>query len=214
MNIVWIFIWGYNQIVAAAVIISLFLFTLALIYYRLDIGYGREDRKKWQYEKEKELTTKDQVVAWIKFLVEFYCVQVPFSVYTGWLTAATIANISAAGFKDPFGVGEVYTATILITFTTVPAIALLAYKKDVFYASVIFWAVFAIGVRQKLYETVYIAVIVNCSLVGVGIGWTILYLFKEIVEEKGQLLVDYIKGKNEKEIRGDNDSPREIKNSV
>jgi hypothetical protein len=69
-NIAWLFCWHYNQFALSVVVMLALLGLLIAIYLRLEIGV-------------KSVST-----------VEKWMVNIPFSVYLGWITVATIANIT------------------------------------------------------------------------------------------------------------------------
>ncbi|MFH1381718.1 MAG: tryptophan-rich sensory protein, partial [Chloroflexota bacterium] len=69
-NMGWIFAWHYEIVPLSVLIMLILLVTLIAIYLRLRIG--RSDSSK----------------------TEKYLVHLPFSVYLGWITIATIANIT------------------------------------------------------------------------------------------------------------------------
>jgi hypothetical protein len=70
-NIGWIFAWHYEIVPLSLVLMLILLGYLIAIYLRLNIG--------------KSEATKS----------EKYLVHLPFSVYLGWITIATIANVTA-----------------------------------------------------------------------------------------------------------------------
>jgi hypothetical protein len=81
-----------------------------------------------------------------------WLVALPFSVYLGWITVATIANISQmlyhAGYRGgPLG-EELWTVIILATGVAIAAIMLLR-EADWAYALVIIWAYLGIAVKQE-----------------------------------------------------------------
>ena len=70
LNIVWLFLWQYEFLAFSTVIIFLLLLSLITIYMRLNIG--------------KSTVSIGEKIA----------VHLPFSVYLGWITIATIANVA------------------------------------------------------------------------------------------------------------------------
>src|SRR4030042_4654031 len=70
-NIIWLFLWQFEYLSLSVVLMFLLLASLILIYLRLNIGKSKADTR------------------------ERLAVHLPFSVYLGWITIATIANISA-----------------------------------------------------------------------------------------------------------------------
>lgn len=129
-NTVWLFFWHAYQILFTLPVMLILLGTLIIIYKRVQVS--PYDLKDWQTNL---------------FL------RIPFSVYVGWISVATIAN--ATVFLDYLGVKSlVFTgqawAAILIIVAGGLATALLHLKKDVFYSLVIIWAV--LGIRAKFPE--------------------------------------------------------------
>lgn len=184
LNFTWIFLWQYQQIIAAAVFIALFAAVLILIHIRLGINYSAANRKTWAMPVDKtDVTTKDKVYNWLVFISEFVITQISFSVYAGWLTAATLANLSAA-CRPVLGSQEPAFVIAWLTATTCAAAIGLRLNKDIFYSTVIFWAVLAIGIKQQATPSVFTAAICNCTLVGLGTIWTTVELIIEFIQEK------------------------------
>ena len=70
-NIVWLFLWHYEQFVLTMMAMVILLLSLIAIYLRLGIGRAQISK------------------------VERWLVDVPFSIYLGWVTVATIANATS-----------------------------------------------------------------------------------------------------------------------
>lgn len=80
-----------------------------------------------------------------------WAAQVPFSIYLGWVTVATVANVavaaSAAGWNGaPFS--EVAWASAMLVVATAIGLRMLAVRRDVAFASVLVWAYAGIAVRS------------------------------------------------------------------
>lgn len=77
--------------------------------------------------------------------------QVPFSIYLGWISVATVVNIASALYSagwDGSGLSaEAWTALMLIVSGMIAAIVVLQ-RADVAFTSVFVWAYIAIAVRQ------------------------------------------------------------------
>lgn len=74
----------------------------------------------------------------------------PFSIYLGWISVATIANVSTVLVFynwDAFQISGEMWSTILIAIATVLTILMLTIKKDILYSLVIIWAL--IGIMYK-----------------------------------------------------------------
>jgi hypothetical protein len=141
-NIAWIFLWHYQVFVATVPVMVLLL--LALIGIYLALGVGRE-----------------RVEAALQWLVH-----VPFSIYLGWITVATIANItSALDYLNwgGWGIPAQTWAAIMIGIGALVAIAVSLTRGDIAYIAVIVWAF--VGIAAKFPTTMVVA---NAAWLGAG----------------------------------------------
>lgn len=126
-NIVWLFLWHWFVFWATVPVMLALLVLLILIYTR--IGIGRRDVSF----KEKAM------------------LHVPFSLYLGWITVATIANISSVlkyyGW-DGFGIEEPIWAVIMLAVTALITILVILTRRDIAYTLVIIWAAVGIAIKQ------------------------------------------------------------------
>lgn len=130
-NIGWIFAWHYEILPLSLVLMLLLLGCLITIYLRLNIG--------------KSDATKN----------EKYLIHVPFSVYLGWITVATIANITALLVNmnwGTFGLGEQFWAVAVIVVALVITLIMLFSRRDIFYSIVVDWALFGILMKRLAVE--------------------------------------------------------------
>lgn len=82
---------------------------------------------------------------------ERWLVHLPFSIYLGWITVATIANITA--FLDfvnwnGFGIAPEIWAIIMLVVATVVAGFMAYFRQDIAYLLVLIWAFVGIGIEQ------------------------------------------------------------------
>lgn len=126
-NIAWIFLWHYEYVLLSVIDMFALLGTLIMIYLRLDIG-------------RSSVTMKEKLL-----------VNIPFSVYLGWITVAPIANIAALlvdiGWPSYGGVAINWTVlviavAVLLTLTNIWT------RGDVAYSLVIIWAFSGIVIKQ------------------------------------------------------------------
>jgi len=126
-NMSWIFAWHYRQVLLSLVAMLILLFSLIMIYIRLDIG-------------------KEQVNS-----VTRYCVHLPFSLYLGWITVATIANITAVlvhyNWKG-WGLSEIFWTILVILAGTIIALINIIQRGDIAYSAVIIWAYLGIIIKR------------------------------------------------------------------
>ena len=100
-------------------------------------------------------------------------IRVPFSLYLGWISVATITNfalfIKYTGWQIP-DVGEVTWVAIMITVGAILAIIIARATRDAIYPLVFVWAYAAIAVKQADIETILY----------VAIGWAVVLLVVSI----------------------------------
>ena len=126
-NIAWIFLWHYELFALTVVAMLALLLTLIAIYLRLEIG-------------------RAPVPA-----VEEWLVRLPFRIYLGWITVATIANVTSfldyAGWSGWGLRPEVWAVIMLIAGAAIAAAVGLT-RGDTAYMLVIVWAFVGIAVKQ------------------------------------------------------------------
>ena len=154
-NIVWLFFWQNELLPISVAVIIAFLATLIAIYLRLNIGKSNVGLK------------------------EKLCVHVPFSVYLGWVTIATIANISitlvSVGWAG-FGLSLQTWAILVLAVALILDLAVVATRRDIAYSLVFIWALAGISVNQSTNSTIVltceiaIAVIVAALAISVALS--------------------------------------------
>ena len=152
LNMGWILSWHYEIVPLSVVIMLLLLGSLLAIYVRLGVG------KKGATKKEQYLT------------------HLPFSVYLGWITIATIANITALLVDinwNRFGLSEQFWAVAVIIVGIAIALSVLLRRQDIYYCLVVDWALFGILLKRLAdllpVQNVVIVTIVGLVLITVGI---------------------------------------------
>jgi hypothetical protein len=152
-NMAWIFAWHYEFVVLSVVVMLLLLVTLIAIYLKLPVGYSHANNR------------------------EKYLVHLPLSVYLGWISVATIANITAMLVYlkcNAFGISPQFWAVTVIAVGIILALVMLIQRKDIFYALVVDWALLGI-LLKRLSESdtpaqyVVVASIAGLALVSTGI---------------------------------------------
>ena len=135
-NISWLFLWHYNYITYSLVLMFALLASLILIYLRLGIGKTAVSLREMAF------------------------VNLPFSVYLGWISIATIANVSvaltAAGW-DGWGIEPSTWAVVIICVALLLSLAVLATRKDLAYSFVIAWALLGILSNQSGHESIVLS---------------------------------------------------------
>jgi hypothetical protein len=165
-NIAWIFLWHYERFALTLVAMLLLLATLIVTYLRLGIG-------------------------WIKVSpAERYTTHLTFSIYLGWITVATIANITELLNYlnwDGFGIRPVIWMGIILGAVFVIAGLMNFTRRDVAYTGVILWALAGIAVKFAGVPAVAIPTWITFILVAITLGVSFLLPRKPLVDSSGQL---------------------------
>ncbi len=126
-NIAWIFLWHYEFFPLTLLVMLTLLGALVAIYQILEVGRIRVSAaEKW-------------------------LVHVPFSIYLGWVTVATIANVTillAYLNWDGWGISGPLWTIILLGTGLVIATAVSLPRSDAAYPLVIVWSFIAITIEQ------------------------------------------------------------------
>ena len=146
-NMAWLFLWHFEQFPLTLLVMLSLLGLLIAIYLRLRIG-------------QQEVSSAEK---WL--------LHVPFSIYLGWITVATIAN--ATSLLDYWGWGgwgisdEAWAIIMLVAGGGIASAVRLT-RDDVAYVLVIVWALVGIAVKHTgapLVSTVAWVVAVLVALV-------------------------------------------------
>jgi len=147
-NVAWLFLWHYEVFPLTLVAMVALLLSLIAIYLRLEIG-------------------RAHVSAAEKWLAH-----VPFSIYLGWVTVATIANVtSVLDYANWGGWGirpEAWTVIMLVAGTAIAA-AVGFTRRDVATMLVIVWAFVGIAVKHAGTPVVATAAWVTAAVVAAAI---------------------------------------------
>jgi hypothetical protein len=142
-NMAWIVAWHYLQIELSVLIMLLFLSTLI------------------------QLFLKTKSMAHDLNLIQRFILQTPFIVYLGWISVATIANITAllVAYKwTALSIAPVYWSAAMILIAIVLAAVMLIKFKAVPFALVVAWALWGI------YNAQGPAAPILARLTAIGIG--------------------------------------------
>lgn len=153
-NSVWIFLWHYNQFPLTLVAMLVLLATLIVTYLRLGIG------RKAVPAGEK------------------WAVHLPFSIYLGWITVATVANISdVLDFLkwDRLGIAPEIWMSIVLAAVLVIAVIMNFTRRDVAYAVVLLWALAGITVKQASVAAVVIPTLITFGLVALTLAFAFFW---------------------------------------
>lgn len=157
-NPAWLLLWHYNQFVLTVPVMLILLAALITVYLRLDIGRRHvSGGEKW-------------------------CAHIPFSLYLGWITVATIANITATLDSvqwNGWGISEQAWAVIMMGTGVAISAWVAATRRDITFLLVIIWAFIGIAVAQADAPLVSTSAIVAVVLVVLCVAWAIYASWRE-----------------------------------
>ena len=149
-NIAWLFLWHYEVFEFTLIAMGVLLLSLVAIYLRLDIGRGEvSNAEKW-------------------------AVHIPFSIYLGWITVATIANTTQLLYYlgwNGWGISAEIWAVIMLAAGVVISAIMSLTRADIAYSLVLVWAYIGIAIQHN--DTPIVA---NSALIGAGLIVVILIL--------------------------------------
>lgn len=152
-NVAWLFLWQFEYLSLSVVLMFLLLATLIAIYLRLNIGRSEAP------------------------LRERLAVHVPFSVYLGWITIASIANVAVTLVSvgwDGFGISQETWAILIIIIALIITLLVIATRKDIAYGLVIIWALVGIAMKQSGYSNIVMTGETSAIVIAIAIVAAIL----------------------------------------
>lgn len=153
-NVVWLFFWQNELLPISVAIIVAFLASLIAIYLRLNIG-------------KSDVSLKEKL-----------SVHVPFSVYLGWVTIATIANISVTLVSvgwDGFGLSLQTWAILVLAVALILDLAVVATRRDIAYSLVFIWALAGIAINQTANPPIVLTAEVAIIIIAVALGIAVAF---------------------------------------
>lgn len=146
LNAGWIFLWHYLAIGATLVVMIL----LFLVVFRI-----------FHLAHQVESTDPNN----------FFFVRLPFSIYAGWITVATIANATAWLVHHQWGAWglpeSTWTVIMMSIATVIMSLAVIRYGSRA-YGLVLVWTLAGIGWKHWVfYEMEYPAVLIACAVCAV-----------------------------------------------
>lgn len=159
-NSAWIFAWQYQQVGLSLIIIILLLLTLIALYIRLNVGRTSVPLK------------------------EKLCVHLQFSVYLGWITVATIANVTAYLFSvhwNGLGISDVMWTILVISVGVLITLLALVTRRDIAYSLVVIWALLGIYLKRttpgSTNNDVATTALLAIVIIAVGIIAAVVWLY-------------------------------------
>ena len=146
-NITWIFLWHYEKFPVTLIPMLVLLATLIVTY--LLLGIGRTNAS----------------------IAETWAVRLPFSIYLGWITVATVANVTAVLDYlnwDGFGIAPEIWMAIMLAAVLVISLLMSFTRRDIAYTLVLLWALAGIAVKFADVSAIAIPTWITFGLVIAG----------------------------------------------
>lgn len=153
-NAAWLFCWHYNQFGLSVLVMLILLGLLIASYLKLNVGQ----------------TTVSAIEKW--------CVDISFSVYLGWITVATVANITDYLYLigwNGFSIAPQVWAVIMLIVASLLGVAMAVTRHDSGYVFVLVWSFVGIAVKQSVAPLVANSALV---LALVALGLAVFAIFK------------------------------------
>lgn len=153
INVVWLLLFHYSYgftplYLVSTVVLLLLLADLSTIYTRLGVGVGHTPRN-------------------VKLAV-----QVPMSIYLGWISVASIAAVASAinamvpGI--PLETQAIGTAAMLVVALGLTGVMLWA-RRDIVFALVVIWAAAGISTKQAAIPIIYLTALAVAALAAAAV---------------------------------------------
>jgi benzodiazapine receptor len=159
-NVFWLFLWQYDYITYSVILMFSLLATLTAIYLRLGIGKSK-----------------------VSFTEKLY-VHFPFSVYLGWITVASIANVAAALVSvrwNGFGFSPETWAIVAMSIALIVTLIVIVARRDIAYSFVIVWAITGIAVKQSSNQNLVLTAEIAIALILIALVLTtVIYKLKNV----------------------------------
>jgi hypothetical protein len=165
-NSAWIFLWHYEYVSLSLLMMIILLLSLLALYIRLNIS--------------RSIISKG----------ERLCVHVPFSVYLGWITVATIANVTAFLVSvnwDRFGISPLNWTILIIAVAIFLTILMLVLRKDIAFSLVVLWAFLGIWIKQTQQTPttdINVATTASIAIALIAIGLLAVIVYQLISKNK------------------------------
>lgn len=147
-QIAWVYLFTVQQFWPSVIAMLIILGALVQAYLQLGIGQERVGRdRRWM-------------------------AHIPFSVYLGWISVATIVNIASALYSSQWngwGLSADSWTVVMIVVATAIALAVVLTRADVAFALVFIWAYVAIAIRQTQVPIIWMTAAVGIVVLAIAL---------------------------------------------
>lgn len=153
-NSAWIFSWHYQKFTLSVILMLGLLVSLLMTYLRA----GIVNRKSLK-DSDKSRPAR---------VAEYIFIDLPFGIYLGWISVATIANISSLlvvlGWGG-FGLSSIAWTIIMLAVGALLGVLMVLLRHEVAYALVIIWAFLGIYVSRVDQPSIQVTALVTAAIV-------------------------------------------------
>jgi len=164
-NSAWIFLWHYGLFNLSLAVMVALLISLIGVY--MSSGIGKLDKLQ---KSEKTFSTKIRKI-------EYWFIDISFGIYLGWISVATIANVSTVLIKanwNAFGISSQIWTTILIIIAGILGGLMVIKRNEIAYPLVLIWAFLGIFNVRTDFPIIQITSLIVISLLAIGVVISIL----------------------------------------
>lgn len=143
----WVFVWLYEYVGIALILMLIQLFTLIGIIIKADI-----------FDPRKSTVSK-------------IFTQIPLSLYFAWICIATIANVSAYLVSIDWGGGGISPTLwtiILIAVASFLSVYIIRFRQNPYFGLVVMWAFYGIQLKRVAINPVLFENVISAAWFGIG----------------------------------------------
>jgi hypothetical protein len=148
VNACWLFAWHYLLIPVSVALMLMLLAALIIIHINLKINLIPASFK------------------------EKIFIQLPFSLYLGWISIATLANISSllvfAGWEGNHH-AQIVTTIVFIGIGTLASMLMVLLRNNIVYALVSVWAFYGILLKRRAADIMEESIIIHACIIAIGV---------------------------------------------
>lgn len=156
-NVTWLFLWHYEVFAFTLVAMLVLLLSLIAIYLRLDIG-------------RSDVSTGEK-----------WAVHIPFSIYLGWITVATIANTTQLLYYldwNAWGIAPEIWAVIILAAGVIISVFMSLTRADIAYSLVLVWAYIGIAQKQGDNQLVTTSALIATGLILLVLIYAVIHKYR------------------------------------
>ncbi|NIK76061.1 hypothetical protein FHS15_001168 [Paenibacillus castaneae] len=147
LNMAWILVWHYERLNSSVFVMFALLLSLIIIYTKIRTAKVRA-------------VTGERLLVWL-----------PFSIYLGWISTATIVNVSVALYAanwDGFGLSDIAWTIIMLIAAGCLALFVGFKHYDPAYTIVLIWSFIAIAKREEQQSDIILAALIGACVLAVA----------------------------------------------